>query len=1159
MPIRPPNLDDRRYDDILREARALIPQYSPEWTNLSDADPGMTLVQLFAWMTEMIIFRVNQVPDKTYIHFLNFIGEERKPARPAVAPVTFTTKTDRPVDIPAFTRCATRQREDSTAADYITVEPITVHECTIARVVAARGGDRPAVRELPFGLLHDNPSALLFGAGRGVDLFDLDPTSCGPDAWTPEQYLYLTHDDLGRMREENASGRLRVRRPHDHLSIVALFDWEYPVADGWQSLPTELEPEEVLGMDELAVAARLPRLVALDRLPVEHDDLDLPELVKGRKWWLRGRLDYERWLAERTKSDLEIDWRDDRGGEERALNTWECRANGRALEFFLQDLPPIRGGWTLRFTLIDRRIPAGRDAYLPLYRWSYRRGDGWEDIPADRVTTVGRTITLTGPLTEMAGDGYNLRAERVETVIPQAFLPELDVELSWVRTVDLVMYTGDDTRRLEPLLVDEGPWSPFQIAAMVPPTLGRKWFIGSDLFANRAKKKVTVEIDVAFEMNGEPIAEPIEDYLLQLTYRAEDTWRVVWSADKLYTGFTFAGLDAVEGRMDTHKKAELRTIRFVLDPATQLKGLATHVVSGKDSAWIRFELVKASLTAQDAKKQQHPVVPRIHAIRLGVDGEVGAKTWEQPLPEPAMVWIDHRPANRRLTRMTSRHLGRTREDYPFDAFVDLTEPNQAVYLHFDRPLPAGRHHAVQVRTRGESFLPENVHLGWEVLENKGRGRSTWRRLHGPGDDAGNTLTGPGTLRFALPEAFEVPDDGFWMRARFTAASLDQLPTLPALTHLLLNTVDVVNLITVRTERFSGLGVPGQVLQLRKVPVYIHDPDRSRTPFRDPARFPDMRVLVDEEDGVLEEWQRVDDAGMLVARKDDRAFVVDPVDGTLTFGNGIHGRMLPAGSSNVVVDTYRHVPGARGNVGLREINVVEGFADVVRCENLLPASGGRDAETVEEIVRRAPTLLTSRDRAVTRTDFELLATDASGEVARASCDGKMGADGTIPVVILPRRRDGERVPDPMLSAGLVDHVQRFLKKRCLINVEPVVRLARFLPLDVSVHLRLRPGANLLLVRENAAKWIERFLDPYEGGLDAEGWPFGGTLYSQDFARMVSTVSEVRHIVDVQLFPIDDPGGPPGWEAGEGVRTLALEGTDLFAVRRVRVQFDEGLQR
>ena len=76
MPIKPPNLADRRYEDILAEAEALIPQYCPEWTNLSNADPGMTLVQLFSWMTELTIYRLNRVPDKTYIHFLNFIGEE---------------------------------------------------------------------------------------------------------------------------------------------------------------------------------------------------------------------------------------------------------------------------------------------------------------------------------------------------------------------------------------------------------------------------------------------------------------------------------------------------------------------------------------------------------------------------------------------------------------------------------------------------------------------------------------------------------------------------------------------------------------------------------------------------------------------------------------------------------------------------------------------------------------------------------------------------------------------------------------------------------------------------------------------------------------------------------------------------------------------------
>src|SRR6185503_12963029 len=128
MPIKPPNLDDRRYADLVREARSLIPQYCPDWTNLSDADPGMTLVQLFAWMTELTIYRLNKVQDKTYVHFLNFIGEERKRARPAVAPLTFELKGDvASAELPALTRASTRQREDNVALDFLTVDGLTVH------------------------------------------------------------------------------------------------------------------------------------------------------------------------------------------------------------------------------------------------------------------------------------------------------------------------------------------------------------------------------------------------------------------------------------------------------------------------------------------------------------------------------------------------------------------------------------------------------------------------------------------------------------------------------------------------------------------------------------------------------------------------------------------------------------------------------------------------------------------------------------------------------------------------------------------------------------------------------------------------------------------------------------------------------------------------
>jgi predicted phage baseplate assembly protein len=90
MPLQAPNLDDRQYADIMAQAKALIPRYAPEWTNFNDSDPGMTLVQLFAWMTEILVYRINQVPDLNYIKFLQLLGIELNPAQPAVAGLTFS-------------------------------------------------------------------------------------------------------------------------------------------------------------------------------------------------------------------------------------------------------------------------------------------------------------------------------------------------------------------------------------------------------------------------------------------------------------------------------------------------------------------------------------------------------------------------------------------------------------------------------------------------------------------------------------------------------------------------------------------------------------------------------------------------------------------------------------------------------------------------------------------------------------------------------------------------------------------------------------------------------------------------------------------------------------------------------------------------------------
>lgn len=73
MPLPLPDLDTRRYDDLVAELQALIPQLAPHWTNRNASDPGVTLIELLAWMTEASLYRLNQIPEQTYWNLITLL------------------------------------------------------------------------------------------------------------------------------------------------------------------------------------------------------------------------------------------------------------------------------------------------------------------------------------------------------------------------------------------------------------------------------------------------------------------------------------------------------------------------------------------------------------------------------------------------------------------------------------------------------------------------------------------------------------------------------------------------------------------------------------------------------------------------------------------------------------------------------------------------------------------------------------------------------------------------------------------------------------------------------------------------------------------------------------------------------------------------------
>ena len=90
MPLPLPKLDNRTFDDLVAEGRSLIPRHAPEWTDFNVHDPGITLLELFAWLTEMGVYRLDRTVDAAYRAFLRAVGVEIRPAQAAMAELVLT-------------------------------------------------------------------------------------------------------------------------------------------------------------------------------------------------------------------------------------------------------------------------------------------------------------------------------------------------------------------------------------------------------------------------------------------------------------------------------------------------------------------------------------------------------------------------------------------------------------------------------------------------------------------------------------------------------------------------------------------------------------------------------------------------------------------------------------------------------------------------------------------------------------------------------------------------------------------------------------------------------------------------------------------------------------------------------------------------------------
>jgi predicted phage baseplate assembly protein len=136
MALPAPNLDDRRFQDLVDDAKRMVQQRCPEWTDHNVSDPGVTLIETFAFMTDQLLYRLNRLPDRLHTTFLDLIGLRLLPPTPARVPVTFwlTTPAKAALTVAAGTRAGTLRTETDEAVVFSLAEPLELPPCALIAV-----------------------------------------------------------------------------------------------------------------------------------------------------------------------------------------------------------------------------------------------------------------------------------------------------------------------------------------------------------------------------------------------------------------------------------------------------------------------------------------------------------------------------------------------------------------------------------------------------------------------------------------------------------------------------------------------------------------------------------------------------------------------------------------------------------------------------------------------------------------------------------------------------------------------------------------------------------------------------------------------------------------------------------------------------------------
>ncbi|HSL74027.1 MAG TPA: putative baseplate assembly protein [Ilumatobacteraceae bacterium] len=461
--------------------------------------------------------------------------------------------------------------------------------------------------------------------------------------------------------------------------------------------------------------------------------------------------------------------------------------------------------------------------------------------------------------------------------------------------------------------------------------------------------------------------------------------------------------------------------------------------------------------------------------------------------------------------------------FPSDPMV----PGDSFYLGFENSLAGNAIRlSVEASIEGIGVNPGRPPLVWESWQGEGWVAATIPTL-GPGEVADSTggLNRNGSIVLLLAAEHQPLTLGgvraHWIRARLLPPTPDRpayrsSPKVRRITAASMGGTVVAEHSEKVVDDVVGksTGKPDQVFRCSRTPVLPREPGET---------------LEVEHDGDWLEWTEVSD--FVDSGRDDRHFAWDSFTGEIRFGPLIrypdgsmrqHGA-VPSEGARIRLNRYRTGGGAAGNVGAGTVTALRtSLPYIARVQNLTPARGGVDAETVENVKRRGPQSLRAGGRAVTVSDFERLTAQADSRVGRVRCLPPNEAGDPVRLLVVPAieqppemlQLDHFALPDDMIR-----RIGDYLDDRRVLGSKIEVGTPYYQGVTVAALVSARPGRPTSLVQDRALRALYDFINPLTGGAEGLGWQFDVDLNAASVFQLLEAVEGVERVDEVLFFEYD----------------------------------------